>query len=128
MPNQGSDCKHGGYHSNRPAKEAAVEGGWNRCASSRLWVLVVVFAAGVCYPSIKAGLPSAPPLRFAGLRTLIGGILLLANTEHNNEYDKKRQRPGLWDGHSTGKGRWHPGIPRQNILLLQRALPGKISG
>nr|NIQ97254.1 DMT family transporter [Desulfuromonadales bacterium]NIS43236.1 DMT family transporter [Desulfuromonadales bacterium] len=31
----------------------------------------------VCYPAIKAGLPHAPPLRFGGLRTLIGGIFLL---------------------------------------------------
>ena len=51
---------------------------WKRCTSSWLWVFVVVGVAGVCYPSIKAGLPSAPPLRFAGLRTLIGGLILLA--------------------------------------------------
>lgn len=32
---------------------------------------------GVCFVAIKAGLPYAPPLLFAGLRTLIGGAVLL---------------------------------------------------
>ena len=38
-------------------------------------VLTIIYA--FCYVAIKAGLPFAPPLRFAGLRALIGGILML---------------------------------------------------
>lgn len=37
--------------------------------------LAVVYAA--CYSAIKVGLASAPPLRFAGLRALLGGAVLL---------------------------------------------------
>ncbi len=37
--------------------------------------LVVIYA--LCFVSIKAGLPFAPPLRFAGLRLLIAGVALL---------------------------------------------------
>jgi O-acetylserine/cysteine efflux transporter len=42
--------------------------------------LVALLAAidAVCYAAIKAGLPFAPPLRFAGLRAVIGGVALLA--------------------------------------------------
>ena len=43
-------------------------------------VIVVVLLAMVysfCYVSIKAGLPYAPPLEFAGLRAAIGGAVLL---------------------------------------------------
>jgi O-acetylserine/cysteine efflux transporter len=41
--------------------------------------LVVVLAGvyAVCYSAIKAGLSDAPPLRFGGLRALLGGALLL---------------------------------------------------
>lgn len=38
--------------------------------------LTAIYA--VCFAAIKAGLPFAPPLRFAGLRTIIGGMALLA--------------------------------------------------
>ncbi len=37
--------------------------------------LTLVYA--VCYATIKAGLAFAPPLRFAGLRALLGGVALL---------------------------------------------------
>ncbi|MDQ2785845.1 MAG: DMT family transporter [Chloroflexota bacterium] len=43
-------------------------------------VLIMVAITGIsslCFVSIKAGLPFAPPLLFAGLRTLIGGSALL---------------------------------------------------
>jgi probable blue pigment (indigoidine) exporter len=47
--------------------------------SSRLGLMLVVTApAAICYPAIKAGLAFAPPLRFAGLRTLIAGVVLIA--------------------------------------------------
>jgi len=38
--------------------------------------LAVVYA--VCYSAIKAGLAYAPPLRFAGMRAVLGGAVLLA--------------------------------------------------
>ena len=42
-------------------------------------LLVVCLAAGYagCYSAIKAGLAYAPPLRFAGLRAVVGGAALL---------------------------------------------------
>ena len=43
-------------------------------------LLLVVFLAAVyatCYSAIKAGLAYAPPLRFAGLRAVLGGATLL---------------------------------------------------
>ena len=42
------------------------------------WLMLVVIAPmAACYPAIKAGLEFAPSLRFAGLRTLVGGLALL---------------------------------------------------
>ena len=41
-------------------------------------MLVVIALAAVCYSAIKAGLAFAPPLRFAGVRTLLGGLALLS--------------------------------------------------
>jgi probable blue pigment (indigoidine) exporter len=42
------------------------------------WLMLVVIAPmAACYPAIKLGLDSAPPLRFGGLRTLVGGLALL---------------------------------------------------
>jgi O-acetylserine/cysteine efflux transporter len=38
-------------------------------------LLTVIYA--LCYVAIKAGLPFIPPLRFAGLRALVGGLLML---------------------------------------------------
>lgn len=40
-------------------------------------MLVVIVPTAACYPAIKAGLAFAPPLRFAGARTLLGGLALL---------------------------------------------------
>ncbi|CAN5753315.1 hypothetical protein BH09VER1_BH09VER1_12410 [soil metagenome] len=40
-------------------------------------MLVVIAPMAVCYPAIKLGLDSAPPLRFGALRTLMGGLALL---------------------------------------------------
>ncbi len=40
-------------------------------------MLAVIAPMAVCYPAIKAGLAFAPPLRFAGARTLLGGLALL---------------------------------------------------
>jgi len=39
-------------------------------------LLAIVAVAAICYPAVKTGLAFAPPLRFAGLRTLIGGAIL----------------------------------------------------
>ena len=39
-------------------------------------LLTIIYA--LCYVAIKAGLPFLPPLRFASLRALLGGLLLLA--------------------------------------------------
>jgi drug/metabolite transporter (DMT)-like permease len=46
------------------------------------WLQVVIILGltliyAVCYATIKAGLAFAPPLRFAGLRALLGGVVLL---------------------------------------------------
>lgn len=38
-------------------------------------LMTVIYA--LCYVAIKAGLPFVPPLRFAGLRALAGGLLML---------------------------------------------------
>ncbi|MEO8411453.1 MAG: DMT family transporter [Propionivibrio sp.] len=40
-------------------------------------MLVVIVSMAVCYPLIKAGLVFAPPLRFAAVRTMLGGFVLL---------------------------------------------------
>lgn len=40
-------------------------------------MLVVIAPMAACYPAIKTGLEFAPSLRFAGLRTLVGGLVLL---------------------------------------------------
>lgn len=40
-------------------------------------MLVVIAPMAACYPAIKAGLEFAPSLRFAGWRTLLGGLALL---------------------------------------------------
>ena len=42
-----------------------------------LIVLALTVIYAVCFAAIKAGLPFMPPLRFAGLRALIGGAALL---------------------------------------------------
>jgi drug/metabolite transporter (DMT)-like permease len=42
------------------------------------WLMLVVIAPmAACYPAIDVGLAFAPPLRFAGTRTLLGGLVLL---------------------------------------------------
>lgn len=42
------------------------------------WLMLVVIAPmAACYPAIKLGLDSSPPLRFGALRTLVGGLALL---------------------------------------------------
>lgn len=42
------------------------------------WLMLVVIAPmAACYPAIRAGLEFAPSLRFGGLRTLVGGLVLL---------------------------------------------------
>jgi drug/metabolite transporter (DMT)-like permease len=40
-------------------------------------MLVVIIPMALCYPAIKLGLEFAPPLRFAGARTVLGGLALL---------------------------------------------------
>jgi O-acetylserine/cysteine efflux transporter len=40
-------------------------------------MLVVIAPMAACYPAIKTGLEFAPPFRFAGMRTLLGGLVLL---------------------------------------------------
>ncbi len=42
------------------------------------WLMLLVIAPiAACYPAIKTGLEFAPPLQFAGVRTLLGGLVLL---------------------------------------------------
>lgn len=57
--------------------------------------LAVVYA--LCYSTIKAGLAFAPPLRYAGLRTVVGGAVLLAFVVASG---RKRVVPprSLWPG------------------------------
>lgn len=40
-------------------------------------MLIYTLVAAFCYTAIKAGLEYSPPIRFAGLRTLIGGVSLI---------------------------------------------------
>ncbi|HEX7973643.1 MAG TPA: DMT family transporter [Anaerolineales bacterium] len=42
-----------------------------------LWMLLITSIYAACFTAIKAGLVYAPPLLFAGLRAMIGGIALL---------------------------------------------------
>lgn len=47
-------------------------------STRQAWLMLVVIAPMVaCYPAIKAGLEFAPSMLFAGLRTLVGGVVLL---------------------------------------------------
>lgn len=71
---------------------------WSRAAI--VLALALVYAA--CFALIKAGLAFAPPLRFAGLRALAGGLallllalLLLAPVVRARVTPKRRQVPGL---------------------------------
>jgi drug/metabolite transporter (DMT)-like permease len=43
-------------------------------------MIVVTASVAICFPVIKAGLVFSPPLKFAGLRTLLAGLALLAVT------------------------------------------------
>lgn len=44
----------------------------------RFWLVVgLALVYATCYSAIKAGLTYAPPLRFAGLRAVLGGVFLL---------------------------------------------------
>lgn len=46
--------------------------------SQQAWLmLIIIVPTAACYPAIKAGLELAPPLLFAGARTLLGGLILL---------------------------------------------------
>ncbi len=64
--------------------EQDVTGGAGPCSWARRSSVRSVAALGLavlyaaCFSAIKAGLPFAPPLRFAGLRALIAGLVLLA--------------------------------------------------
>ena len=40
-------------------------------------MLVVIVSMAICYPLIKVGLAFAPPLHFAALRTILGGLTLV---------------------------------------------------
>jgi drug/metabolite transporter (DMT)-like permease len=61
---------HLAYHQSARARFVAV-------GARPLIVLSLTAIYAVCFAAIKAGLPYAPPLRFAGLRVLIGGLALL---------------------------------------------------
>ncbi len=58
----------GFFHENRKLSPYTVFG----------LMLIYTLAAAACYTAIKAGLEYSPPFRFAGLRTLIGGISLIS--------------------------------------------------
>ena len=45
-----------------------------------VFMIVVTAGAAICFPAIKLGLAFSPPLRLAGLRTLLAGLALLAAT------------------------------------------------
>ncbi|CAN5901675.1 DMT family transporter [soil metagenome] len=62
-----------------------------------LLVLLIAVVYALCYVSIKAGLPLAPPLRFAGLRAAIAGtalLLLLASSGKSLRLTRARW-PGI---------------------------------
>ncbi|MFY9152373.1 MAG: DMT family transporter, partial [Prolixibacteraceae bacterium] len=59
--------KLGFFHKNRKLSPYSVFG----------LMLVYTLLAAFCYTAIKAGLEYSPPIRFAGLRTLIGGVSLI---------------------------------------------------
>lgn len=60
--------------------------------------LVVVLAGvyAVCYSAIKAGLAYAPPLRFGGLRALLGGMVLLGILAGRRQGVRPPPRTGPW--------------------------------
>ncbi|CAN5914365.1 hypothetical protein BH11GEM1_BH11GEM1_23050 [soil metagenome] len=62
-----------------------------------LLVLLIAVVYALCYVTIKAGLPLAPPLRFAGLRATIAGaaILLLLAASRKSLLPTRRLWPGI---------------------------------
>ncbi len=66
--------------------------------------LTLIYAA--CYALINAGLAFAPPLRFAGLRALIGGVALLSVAWAMAA--QSRQRGGT----GAASWRWVSWLPR----------------
>ena len=50
---------------------------WVRIGTRDLAMVLLTVIYALCYVAIKAGLPFMPPLRFAALRALLGGLLML---------------------------------------------------
>lgn len=61
--------------------------------------ILVATAYSVCYAAIKAGLPYAPPLRFAALRAVLAGATLLALVAIRRERLRPPRR--LWPATAT---------------------------
>lgn len=77
---------------------SAVRGGEGllRGGSPLPWMLLLTLLYAACFSAIKAGLAFAPPLRFAGLRALIGGLALLGWALVRGE--RLLPRRGGWGG------------------------------
>ncbi|MEO5815774.1 MAG: DMT family transporter [Gemmatimonadaceae bacterium] len=62
-----------------------------------LLVLLIAVVYALCYVTIKAGLPLAPPLRFAGLRAAVAGaaLLLLLAASHKSLLPTPQRWPGI---------------------------------
>ena len=54
---------------------AAISGSSTKLRNAVMVFLAVIYA--LCYVGIKAGLPFEPPLRFAGFRALVAGLVVL---------------------------------------------------
>jgi drug/metabolite transporter (DMT)-like permease len=62
-----------------------------------LLVLLIALVYALCYVTIKAGLPLAPPLRFAGLRAAVAGaaLLLLLAATRRSPLPTRQRWPGI---------------------------------
>jgi drug/metabolite transporter (DMT)-like permease len=59
-------------------------------------MIVVTAGAAICFPAIKLGLISSPPIKFAGFRTLFAGLALLAAAPLMQERVWLPKRLWLW--------------------------------
>ncbi len=84
--------------------------------SARSGALAAVVAViwGLCFVLIQAALPSPAPLLLAGLRALIGGLVLAAWVALTRGWPRIR-RPG---GPSSPSGSWTSGLPRTRELVV----------
>jgi drug/metabolite transporter (DMT)-like permease len=82
----------------RPSRDDTLSDGRPMTPRRRtLLVLLIALVYALCYVAIKAGLPLAPPLRFAGLRAAVAGaaLLLLLAATRRSPLPTRQRWPGI---------------------------------